>query len=209
VLSDGSEFLIHTGDLVPSGSTENWQHFADMMKGFTLPFFPMPGNHELLSNGKISSYLKFSGAPTPTGNTQVTHYSFDRGALHFTIVDSSLGSLLDSEFAWMDNDLASSNAPIKMVFVHHPPFDPAGTNHVMTNGGDKFMQIAKLRGAKYIFAGHIHCYEEADSDGVKLIITGGGGAPLSCLPTVGGFYHYVHVAVHGEQVAMQVVKIEE
>jgi len=209
VMKDGSEFLIHTGDLVPSGSIENWQNFQNLMKGFTLPFFPMPGNHELISNGKISSYLKFSGAPTPTTNSQVTHYSFDRGAAHFTIVDSSTGSLMDSEFTWMDNDLDASHAPVKMVFVHHPPYDPAGTNHVMANGGEKFMQIVKQRGAKYVFAGHIHCYEESDSDGVKYIITGGGGAPLTCPPAAGGFYHYIHVTMRGENVTMQVVKIEE
>ena len=128
------------------------------MKGFTLPFFPMPGNHELVNRGKISDYIKFNGAPTPPANSpSIAHYSFDRGAVHFTIVDSSVGSLLDSEFAWMDADLATSPAPIKMVFVHHPPLDPAGTSHVMSTGGDKFMQIAKQRGVKYIFAGHIHC----------------------------------------------------
>ena len=160
VMKDGSEFLIHTGDLVPSDSPENWANFQNLMKGFTLPFFPMPGNHELRGAGKIADYVKYSGAPTPSANTSAltTHYSFDRGAVHFTIVDSSVGSLLDPEFTWMDNDLAKSNAPVKMLFVHHPPFDPAGTTHVMASGGAQFMRIAKDRRVNYVFAGHIHCY---------------------------------------------------
>ena len=211
VMKDGSEFLIHTGDLVASDSQENWTNFQNLMKGFTLPFFPMPGNHELRGAGKISDYVQYSGAPTPSANSSAltTHYSFDRGAVHFTMVDSSVGSLLDSEFAWMDNDLAASNAPIKMLFVHHPPFDPAGTSHVMVMGGDRFVQIAKQRGVKYVFAGHIHCYEEELRDGVDYIITGGAGAPLDCAPNAGGYYHYMHVTVRGDKITTRVVKIEE
>jgi hypothetical protein len=78
----------------------------------------------------------------------------------------------------------------------------------MANGGDKFMRIAKQRGAKYVFAGHIHCYEEAERDGVRYVITGGAGAPISCASTAGGFAHYIRVMVHGEQITTEVVKIE-
>jgi serine/threonine-protein phosphatase CPPED1 len=199
VAREGNAFLIHTGDLVSNGTKEEWLNFRSLMKDFNLPFYPVPGNHEIRS-GRISNYLQYSGVPT-------THYSFDRGAVHFTFVDSSAGSLLDSEFAYLDGDLAASQAPVKMVFVHHPPFDPAGSTHVMTMGRDKFMQIVKQRDAKYVFAGHIHCYEEAERDGVKYIITGGAGAPLYCAPTAGGFYHYVRVKVSGEKIMTEVVKI--
>ena len=170
------------------------------MKDFTLPFYPVPGNHEA-KIGRIGAYLQYSGA-------SATHYSFDRGAVHFTFVDSSAGSLLDGEFTYLDSDLAKSQAPVKMVFVHHPPFDPAGTAHTMTVGADNFMRIVALRGVQYVFAGHIHCYEEAERDGVKYIVTGGAGAPLSCEPTAGGFYHYVRVKVNGETATTEVVKIE-
>ena len=200
VASDGSAFLIHTGDLVPNGTTDEWLKFRGMMKDFVLPFYPVPGNHEI-NIGRMSAYLQYSGAPA-------THYAFDRGAVHFTFVDSSAGSLLDSEFAYLDGDLAASQALVKMVFVHHPPFDPAGTTHTMTMGSDKFMQIIKQRGVKYVFAGHIHCYEEAERDGVKYIITGGAGAPITCAPAAGGFAHYVRVKVHGEQITTEVLKIE-
>jgi 3',5'-cyclic AMP phosphodiesterase CpdA len=200
VARDGSAFLIHTGDLVPSDTPDNWSHFLVLMKGFTLPFYPVPGNHDI-SAGKNSGYLQSSGATA-------MHYSFDRGAVHFTFVDSSLGSLFDSEFTYLDNDLAASQAPIKIVVIHHPPFDPAGGTHIMANGGDRFMRIVKERGAKYVFAGHIHCYEEAERDGIKYLIIGGGGAPLYCAPTAGGFYHYVRVQVTGETLTTEVVKID-
>ena len=200
VARDGNAFLIHTGDLVSSGTMEEWSSWRELLREFALPFFPVPGNHDIRI-GTIKDYLQYSGAPA-------AHYSFDRGAVHFTLLDSSVGSLMDWEFAYLDQDLTASQAPVKIVVVHHPPFDPAGTTHVMANGGDKFMQIVKQRGAKYVFAGHIHCYEEAERDGVKYVITGGAGAPLYCAPTAGGFFHYVKVKVRGEEITTEVVKIE-
>jgi predicted phosphodiesterase len=199
VASEPIAFLIHTGDLVPSGSIENWENFRTLIKDFPLPFYPVPGNHEIVQ-GKIRNYLEYSGATN-------VHYSFDKGAVHFSFVDSSVGSLMESEFDWLDNDLAASHAPVKMVIVHHPPFDPAGSTHIMAGDRNRFMRIVKERGTKYVFAGHIHCYEQAERDGVQYFITGGGGAPLYCPPDAGGFYHYIRVHVQGETITTEVVKI--
>ncbi len=199
VSKDGSEFLIHLGDIVPRGTKDDWDNFTNLMQGFPLPFYPLPGNHEI-SVGKMTDYIKYSGA---TKN----FYSFDRGTVHFTLLDSSVGSLLDPEYDWMDNDLANAQQPVKMVFVHHPPFDPANGNHVMYGDVDRFMQIVAARGVKYVFAGHIHCYEQAERDGVQYIITGGGGAPLSCTPDSGGYYHYVDVHVQNDTVSTNIVRV--
>ncbi len=199
VIKDGNEFLIHTGDLVGSDTQEQWQNFRGLMQSFSLPFYPVPGNHDT-ADGKLTNYLKYSAATT-------AHYSFDRANVHFTFLNSSLGSFLENEFAFLQQDLAASQAPLKMVVLHHPPFDPAGGTHIMTNGADRFMKIVAEYGVKYVFAGHIHCYEGAERDGVKYLIIGGAGAPLTCPPVAGGFNHYVQVQVQGETVKTTVVKI--
>ncbi len=200
VMKDGNAFLIHTGDLVGSDTTDQWANFQGLMKGFTLPFYPVPGNHDT-RDGKLTAYLQYSGATA-------AHYSFDRANVHFTFLNSSLGSFLESEFTYLDQDLAASTAPIKMVFLHHPPFDPGGSTHIMTNGGERFMKMVKDRGVKYVFAGHIHCYEDAERDGIQYFITGGAGAPLTCPAVTGGFNHYIQVQVTGETVQTTLVKID-
>ncbi|MDE3088773.1 MAG: metallophosphoesterase [Chloroflexota bacterium] len=200
VASDGSEFLIHLGDLVPTGSASEWAHFRTLMKDFRLPFYPVPGNHDT-QRAPIDNYLKNSGAPA-------AHYSFDRGGVHFTFLDTDTGTLGDQELAFLDADLTASRAPIKMVLMHHPPFDPAGGAHILDRGNERFMQVVAQRGVRYVFAGHIHCYEEGARDGVRYIITGGAGSPLTCLPIAGGFYHYVRVRVRGDAVTTDVVRIE-
>jgi hypothetical protein len=56
VTADGSEFLLHTGDLVNEGTETQWQAVEALMADFELPFYPVPGNHDGL-NGGLNSYL--------------------------------------------------------------------------------------------------------------------------------------------------------
>ncbi len=199
VMADGSEFLVHTGDLVNEGTEAQWQVFREAMTGFALPFYPVPGNHDGL-DGKLDGYLEQSGAPA-------AHYSFDRGAVHFTLADSHNGGITASELAWLGDDLSATGQPVKMVFLHHPPFDPDGTDHVMAFGNDPFTALMAAQEVDYVFAGHIHAYAREERDGVVYLITGGAGAPLYSQDHPQSFYHYLHVIVRGQEVTIDVVRI--
>jgi len=202
VVQDGCAFLINTGDLVSRGYERNFQDFAEQMRDFPLPFFPVPGNHDVSTDGTMAAYLEYSGAPA-------RHYSFDYGLLHFSMVDSSLGELMRWEMTWLDADLSATRQPVKIVVLHYPPFDPAGTTHIMRHGNDEFMALMARQGVKYVFSGHIHSYDLAERDGVTYIITGGAGAPLYPEDNREAFYHYVRVTVHGEKIETEVVKVPE
>jgi hypothetical protein len=199
VMADGSEFLINTGDLVNRGTETQWREFQEVMAGFTLPFYPVPGNHDGLV-GSLDGYLAYSGAPA-------AHYSFDRGLVHFTMADSHHGGISSAELAWLRDDLRRSQQPVKMVFLHHPPFDPDGTDHIMAFGNEPFMGLMIEQDVGYVFAGHIHAYAQQERDGVLYIITGGAGAPLYGTQHSQSFHHYVRIAVQGLDVAIQVVRV--
>ncbi|HEY45037.1 MAG TPA: hypothetical protein G4O11_13745, partial [Anaerolineae bacterium] len=53
---DGAVFLVNTGDLVNYGRADEFQHFADLMSDFTIPFFPVAGNHDS-PDGLLDEYL--------------------------------------------------------------------------------------------------------------------------------------------------------
>jgi 3',5'-cyclic AMP phosphodiesterase CpdA len=199
VVADGSEFLINTGDLVNNGTETQWREFQEVMAGFALPFFPVPGNHDGLV-GSLNGYLAYSGAPA-------AHYSFDRGLVHFTMADSHHGGISSAELAWLRDDLSRSQQPVKMVFLHHPPFDPDGTDHIMAFGNKPFMNLMVEQDVGYVFAGHIHAYAQQERDGVLYTITGGAGAPLYGTQHPQSFHHYVRIAVQGLDVAIQVVRV--
>jgi predicted phosphodiesterase len=199
VMADGSEFLVHTGDLVNKGTEPLWQEFRETMAGFTLPFYPVAGNHDSL-DGQLDRYLAYSGAPA-------AHYSFDRGPVHFSLADSHHGGISADELAWLRDDLSATHQPIKMVFLHHPPFDPDGTNHIMAYGNDKFVALMAEQQVDHVFAGHVHAYAQEERDGVIYTITGGAGAPLYRQDHPQAFHHYLRVTVRGEEVTIEVVKV--
>ncbi|MGC9333026.1 MAG: metallophosphoesterase [Anaerolineae bacterium] len=199
VARDGSEFLIHTGDLVNKGTEAEWQVFRETMAGFDLPFYPLPGNHDGL-DGSLEGFLAHSGAPA-------AHYSFDYGAVHFTLADSHNGGIGAAESAWLREDLSATRQPVKMVFLHHPPFDPDGTDHIMAYGRQDFMSLMVELRVGYVFAGHIHAYAHDEREGVSYYITGGAGAPLYTQDHPQAFYHYLRVAVRGEEVSVELVAL--
>jgi predicted phosphodiesterase len=199
VQTDGSEFLVHTGDLVNRGTASQWEGFREQMAGFALSFYPVPGNHDAL-NGDLEGYLAHGGAPG-------AHYSFDREPVHFAMADSHNGGIGASELEWLRDDLNGTRQPVKMVFLHHPPFDPDGTDHIMAYGNEPFMELMAEADVDYVFAGHIHAYAQEERDGVVYTVTGGAGAPLYGKEHPQAFHHYLSVTVQGEDVAIEVVEI--
>lgn len=200
VEADGNAFLIHLGGIATIGAESEFQAWRETMAEFTLPFYTAPGATDLKS-GSPANYLAFTGA-------HGTRYSFDHGMVHFAVVDASRGYLTIEDSAWLDADLAGTQKGVKVVALHAPPFDPDGSDQVMTRGNDAFVMMMKQRGVKYVFAGSVHAYDQTLQDGVTYIISGGGGAPLSRSETDGGFYHYVWVSVNGADVQTEVRRLQ-
>jgi predicted phosphodiesterase len=196
---DGSQFLVHTGDLVNQGTEAQWQGFQETMTGFALPFYPVPGNHDGLL-GQLDGYLAYSGAPA-------ARYSFDAGPAHFTLADSHNGGISAGELAWLRDDLSATAQSLKLVILHHPPFDPDGTDHIMAYGNEGFMDLMVEQGVDAVFAGHIHAYVQGEREGVPYYITGGAGAPLYGGDHPQAFYHYLRVTIESEEITVEVIKV--
>ncbi len=201
VKEDGAAFLVHTGNLVPSGQADQFQAFAGLMSDFSLPFFPVPGNLDSPDGRRLDEFLQYSGAPA-------AHYSFDYGLGHFVAVDSHLGELSPLELAWLESDLASTDQPLKVVFLHHPLFAADGAGDILRQGSTDFMALMLKYGVSHVFAGHIRAYAEATRDGVHYVITGAAGTPLDTEEHLQAFHHYVLVTVNGTDIHTQVIKVE-
>ena len=197
--ADGNSFVIHLGGIVENGKTEEFQAWRELMADFPLPFYAAPGGSDA-SDGSLANYLAFTDAPG-------THYSFDWGQVHVAVVDTSRGYLTAEDTAWLDANLAATQKPVKIVATHYPPFDPRGSDAVMTRGNEAFLLLMRQRGVKYVFAANIHAYDQSTRDGVIYVISGGGGAPLTRSEADGGFYHYVRVSVNGVDVQTEVRRL--
>ncbi|MCB9136655.1 MAG: metallophosphoesterase [Anaerolineales bacterium] len=155
-------------------------------------FFPALGNHDW-GEGGIQSitctgsnctgpYLDYFGLP---GNER--YYDYIKGPVHFFVLDSDPrepdGVTADSPQAlWLQATLATSTAPWKVVYFHHPPYSSG------LHGNNLAMQWPfKTWGADVVLSGHDHNYEHLIVDDFHYFVNGSGGATLrECLTLVPG-----------------------
>ncbi len=167
------EMIIHTGDVAYDNGTI--QEFEDNVFGVysqlfqNLPFFPAAGNHE---------YGTMQGAPfrdvfALPGDGGEQWYSYDWGRIHFAALDTEADYA--TQAAWLDEDLAASPLPWKIVYMHRPPFSSG--NH----GSDMSLRrilapIFEKHDVQLVLSGHDHDYERTKPQGgVAYVVTGGGG----------------------------------
>jgi len=201
VNEDEGVFIIDGGDLIYSGRMNEW---SELMKvwHFNKPVFLASGNHEYQGEGK-SIYKKLFGP---------TDYSFSLGNYYYIFMDNTERgyTLSSAQWAWLEKELekAKNEGKKPILIMHTPPFDPRpGGDHSMKGGsGDKLLALMKDYGAFGIFS-HIHMYWYGERDGVKVLITGGGGAPLYVPEDQGGYYHYVRMDMNTE-IGVEPVKVD-
>lgn len=180
------DFIITTGDNnYPDGLTETIdENIGQYYANFIYPykgnygqgagenrFFPSPGNHDW-HPGNLDPYTDYFTLP---GNER--YYDFRQGPVHFFALDSdsdepdgvSAGSI---QAGWLREQLSASDAPWKIVYMHHPPYSSG------RHGNIKWMQWPfKEWGASALLAGHDHVYERLIVNDLPILINGLGGHP--------------------------------
>lgn len=141
-------------------------------------FWPSIGNRdwENLSGPRLQPYLNYFVLP---GNER--YYDFVQGPVHFFMLDSDSrepdGITSNSKQAqWLQVRLAASNAPWKIVILHHPPFSSR-------TSWSNLQWPYKAWGADVVLSGHAHIYERILRDGLPYIICGLGGESMGSFST--------------------------
>jgi outer membrane protein assembly factor BamB len=130
-------FLTVLGDVTQSNDPAQYQALHDALGSLTIPFVPVPGNHDWPDGGAL--YRSNFGPPS---------YSFDAGGVHFVVLELPAGNW-DADLAFLDQDLAYvvPGTPIA-VFTHFPP--------ALSPEDDPFISGLVQRGVKWLFTGHWH-----------------------------------------------------
>jgi hypothetical protein len=75
---------------------------------------------------------------------------------------------------WLQQQLAASTAPWKMVMLHFPPYSSSARH-----GSDRKVQWPYAEwGADAVIAGHDHLYERLQENGLPYFVNGAGGKDL-------------------------------
>ena len=168
------ELMIHTGDIAyDDGTIAEFENnvfgvYAELFR--SIPFFPAPGNHEYNSTANAAPFRSVFSLPGNTGNTW---YSYDWGQVHFASLDTEED--YPTQIEWLDRDLAATDKPWKIVYLHRPPYS-SGEHGSDTGLRTKLAPVLEKHGVQLVLAGHDHHYERMiPQNGVNYIVTGGGG----------------------------------
>jgi predicted phosphodiesterase len=185
------EFVVSVGDtiegLVDSAAEAQWQQWRRLMKPYArIPLYLTPGNHDIWSAASGLLFEKYAGHPR--------HYSFDRGAAHFTVLDNSgSDALSDGEMAFLESDLkAHAAAPLKFIVSHRPSWL---MNVALRNPDFALHRLARKYGVRYVIAGHVHQMLRFELDGITYVSmpSAGGHLRLTGAYRDGWFFAYTVV----------------
>jgi hypothetical protein len=181
-------FIVTLGDNnYPEGAADTIdQNIGQFFHGYISPykgtyepgaatnrFFPIPG-HRDWDGSALQPYLDYFTLP---GNER--YYDFVWGPIHFFMLDTDErepdGAGADSiQGRWLEQRLAQSTAPWKLVFAHHAPYSSGRV--------EDFRHMRwpfKEWGANAVLSGYYHVYERLLVDGLPYFVNGLGGTFIS------------------------------
>ena len=173
------EFLLHTGDLARPGGTKSWEAFRSTAADFPKPLHVVIGNHEL-RGGTREEFARFFGLPS-------TSYGFTHRNVRFIVLDNAGGELPGPTLDWLSRELGAhpkgKNGISRLVVaMHHPPqtdgIFPHGTKSGYADQSMNLLEILLRHKVDLVLCGHEHMQMVEDWSGIKVIVSGGAGAPL-------------------------------
>ncbi|MEO6992049.1 MAG: metallophosphoesterase, partial [Lacunisphaera sp.] len=184
-------FVITIGDLIDGYTTDpkkwqaEWDEFDGIVAGLKMPFYFVPGNHDLSNAVLLDAWKKRRGDPW---------YSFVYKNVLFVCLnteDRPFGGLGGQQITWAKQTLADHpDVRWTLLFFHRPLWmdqDEAGYEQVR----------AALKGRNYtVFSGHLHHYVAGERDGMKhyVLATVGGESKVRG-NEVGEFDHLTWVTM--------------
>lgn len=167
------EFVLSVGDLIEGYSkdeakiTAEWNEFDGYVKKFQMPFFYVPGNHDLTNKEQVEWW---------GGRYGRKYYHFVYKNTLFLAVNSEdpVSEVSAEQTAYFKKALDENpNVRWTLVFTHKPLW--TGTD-LDKNGWAALEKV--LAGRKYtVFCGHVHRYQKFVRNGMnyyQLATTGGG-----------------------------------
>ncbi|MBK1880602.1 metallophosphoesterase [Pelagicoccus mobilis] len=199
------EFVMSVGDLIdgytldPKLLDAQWKEFDDIVEGIDVPFFYVPGNHDISNTWMEEEWKRRLGDP---------YYHFvykDVLFLSLHTEDGGVEGLSDAQVEYFEDVLAEhKDVRWTFLFMHRPLWsygEKQGLEHV----------LRALEGRRYtLFSGHHHnYYYEPDASGNERFILGtaGGGSHLRG-ETFGEFDHVTYVAFTGEEVKVTHLELD-
>ena len=196
--ADKPAFVVFGGDIVENDQQINYDRAVAALASVGAPALVAAGNHEISGSLSRDRFWRTFGP---------TIAAADFGSTDLLVVDVAGSSFAfdTSQYAWLEQELARSDARTVFLVLHVPTRDPFASGHGLPSAEgarvESILAAAKAgRPARdiVVLSGDAHAHGSWVQDGVEYWISGGAGGGLDAIPTNGGYYHRLHVAVDAD-----------
>lgn len=202
------DFAIQVGDLI-HGYThkkeqlrKEWKRFKGQISLLDAPFYPVPGNHDVVTDEAESVYIDEWGQ-------EKLLYSFDDGTSHFIVLNSWWGDeddrIMKWQREWLKDDLQKFSNQFTadelksksiFVFVHSPLW-----KYPLESEGYKDWEIVHNLLTEYpvklVVGGHTHEHVWEQIDGINYLVINSAGVKRENIRG-GKFSAFMNVVVESD-----------
>jgi predicted phosphodiesterase len=186
MLDEALDLVAVTGDMVLRGTdAADWQRFFAVTTDLLaqVPYYPVVGNHDLGwagADGSGRPEHMLALPPGPQGRPSGAYwYSRDVADVHLVFLDSNAYDRSEQE-AWLEADLAAARkhkARAIIVMTHDGPYS-RGEHGGNVLARERYVPILARHRVDLVLSGHDHIYQRGEINGLRYMVSGGGGAPL-------------------------------
>ena len=197
------DFIVCAGDMIMGGPPDQlelmWDEFLGHVAQIEVPFFPVPGNHDVGDDPEVLRIYQDRVGPF--------NYVIRRGPVACVVLNTEErgdhNGLSPEQRQWLADTLAATPARHIFLFLHVPIFA-----YNWARDWQPVADIIRSYPVRAVFAGHEHYYRLWDTrDGVAYIVAGSAGGSTRGTPEAdGGFFCWLAVRVRGDAWTWAVVR---
>jgi hypothetical protein len=180
-------FFANLGDFAGPGTPDRHEHYLELVGSLDIPDVCVIGNHDLEHPGGRKAWGAVHGP---------VDFEFAYGGTRFVAIDGGSGHAGEigdttppdtagpssEALTFLDDALAAASEPHRVVLLHAPPH--LGGHYApqaecgFEQGEAEFLDIVHRHGVELVCCAHGLGYDHHVRDGVRFVMSGGGGAAL-------------------------------
>jgi hypothetical protein len=183
-------FFAHLGDFAGPGTRGRHQHYLDLVAPLPVPDVCLVGNHDLDDPSGAEAFTAVHGPENFTfayGHTRFVALHTEPGIAGQVEVPGQgtaegTAGPREEDLAFLDSTLAAAAEPHRIVLMHAPPY--LGGHYAphadwgFRQREAEFLALLHEHGVALVCCAHGLAYDEHVHDGVRFVMSGGGGSGL-------------------------------
>jgi hypothetical protein len=186
-LDPAPAFFANLGDFAGPGTPDRHEQYLKLVAPLELPNVCLVGNHDLEDPAGAAAFeavhgsSNFSVACAGTRFVAIDGASGQAGSLGDTTPPDTAGPSA-AALGYLDDALAAASEPHRVVLLHAPPH--LGGHYApqpecgFKQGEPEFLEIIRRHDVTLVCCAHGLGYDHHVHDGVRFVMSGGGGAAL-------------------------------